>query len=211
MFEVIVLGATFLAAGIAQRYQKECLVIERRAKAGYEFFGTYGSEAHIYPCFKEAVTLFNTEIVSVTRTVSGFSCLTHGVSGYRCLEAKRVIDTRCTAQMSVSKSYNLLVESDKAPEFIGTSYEKGEMEQHYILKCEVPLSCDFIQARRVALNVIERFSENQRLILTADEFDYRVKADYPKTENGILYLPSKAYETPTLAFAAGLEGKEADK
>lgn len=211
MFEVIVLGATFLAAGIARRYQKECLVIERRAKAGYEFFGTYGAESHIYPCFGEAVTLFNTEIVSITRTDNGFSCFTHSVSGYRCFEAKRVIDTRCTAQMSVSKSYNLLMESDKAPDFIGTCYENGEMEHHYILKCEVPLSCDFTQARRTALNVIEHFSENQRLILTADEFDYRVKYDYPKTENGILHLPSKAYDTPALAFAAGLEGKGADK
>ena len=39
MYDVIVLGATFAAAGIAQQHKEKCLVIERRAQAGYEFFG----------------------------------------------------------------------------------------------------------------------------------------------------------------------------
>jgi len=49
-YEIIVLGATFTAAGIAQKYGENCLIIERRTTAGYEFFGAlnfgndYGSK-----------------------------------------------------------------------------------------------------------------------------------------------------------------------
>jgi hypothetical protein len=32
-----------------------------------------------------------------------------------------------------------------------------------------------------------------------------VKSGYPKMENGVLLMPSKAYETPNLAYAAGLQ------
>ena len=39
MYEVIVLGATFAAAGIAEQCKHNCLILERRAQAGYEFFG----------------------------------------------------------------------------------------------------------------------------------------------------------------------------
>ena len=38
MYDVIVLGATFAAAGLLQVYNDRCLVIERRPQAGYEFF-----------------------------------------------------------------------------------------------------------------------------------------------------------------------------
>ena len=41
MYDVIVLGATFAASGIARQYKERCLVIERRAQAGYEFFGPW--------------------------------------------------------------------------------------------------------------------------------------------------------------------------
>ena len=45
--------------------------------------------------------------------------------------------------------------------------------------------------------------ETQRLILSAYEFDYHIKEGYPKTQDGILLLPSKAYKNPSLAFEAG--------
>lgn len=38
MYDVIVLGATFAAAGLLQAYNGRCMVIERRPQAGYEFF-----------------------------------------------------------------------------------------------------------------------------------------------------------------------------
>ena len=39
-YDVIVLGATFLGAGIAQVLGDKCLIIERRPQAGYEFFNS---------------------------------------------------------------------------------------------------------------------------------------------------------------------------
>jgi len=41
MYEVIVLGATFTAAGIAGKLGKNCLILESRPDAGYEFFGAF--------------------------------------------------------------------------------------------------------------------------------------------------------------------------
>ena len=59
------------------------------------------------------------------------------------------------------------------------------------------------------MDVIRQFSESQRLILSADAFDYQVKPGYPKMVSDIWRLPSKAYETPDLAYEAGLSfGKE---
>lgn len=211
MYDVIVLGATYAAAGIACRQKKNCLVLERRTQAGYEFFGTIGSESvpSIYPSLGEADVLFGTEVVSVEKTDEGFACMTHGVGGFRSYEAKKIVDTRCNAEMSIAKTYDLLIESKETPAFSGVCWEKTEDENRYVLRCPVPLSCGYVAARGIARNVIRGFSETQRLILSADEFDYQVKAGYPKTEGGILYLPSKAYEDPRLAFEAGMtEGEE---
>ncbi|MBR2634760.1 MAG: hypothetical protein IKD31_04195 [Clostridia bacterium] len=239
MYKVIVLGASCLAAGLAKRYQKECLVIERSAWAGYEFFGAlnfgchyekpvtgneakalqkllaespagpYGFEANFYPFFKEAKVRFQTELISVQKTADGFLCETHGVNGYRLYEAEHIIDTRCTPEMSLSKSYNLLIESPRTPDFSGVRFLRGEMENHWILQCEVPLFCNYPQARSIVLQVMENFSEGEKLILSANEFDYQVKEKIPASENGILLLPSKQYDNPILALDAGLTGKEA--
>ncbi len=187
MYEILVLGATFAAAGIAHQYRENCLVLERRAEAGYEFFGA-GKDTQIYSYLKECHTVFCVEIVSVEQTDSGFLCVTHGVDGFRSYTAKRVVDTRCNAEMSESKTYNLLVD------------RKGKRE---VLRLPVTLDCSFAAARGVAKRVIEGFSE-ERLVYMADEFDYQVKKGYPKEENGVLYLPSKAYGSPDLAFEGGV-------
>lgn len=42
-----------------------------------------------------------------------------------------------------------------------------------------------------------------RLLCLANDFDYNVKQEYPKYVDGILYMPSKAYKNPILAFDAG--------
>ena len=46
MYETIILGATFAAAGIASRQKKKCLILEQSLQAGYEFFGAlnYGTD-----------------------------------------------------------------------------------------------------------------------------------------------------------------------
>ena len=59
MYEVIVLGATFAAAGIAAQCKNNCLILERRAQAGYEFFGAlqFGSDCESDLCESEAIAL----------------------------------------------------------------------------------------------------------------------------------------------------------
>lgn len=215
MYDVIVLGATFAAAGIAQRHKEKCLVIERRAQAGYEFFGALDftvEESEIYADFKSCHTLFCTELVSVQKTDGGFACVTHGVQGFCTYYARRVIDTRSNAEMSLSKTYNLLIDSKEIPAFSNSHCEKTKGENRYIIYCPVPLSYGYAEARAAVQDIIKQFSETQRLILSAYEFDYHIKEGYPKTQNGVLHLPSKAYKTPALAVAAGHEaGEEAYK
>ena len=206
MYDVIVLGATFAAAGIAQQHKEKCLVIERRAQAGYEFFGALNftvEETEIYAHFKSCHTLFCTELVSVEKTDDGFACVTHGVQGFYTHYARKVIDTRSNAEMSLSKTYNLLIDSKEELVFSNCHCEKTKGENRYIVCCPVPLSYGYAEARTAAQEIIHQFSETQRLIISAHEFDYRVKEDFPKIENGILYMPSKAYKNPTLAFEAG--------
>ncbi len=208
MYEVIVLGATFAAAGIAEKYRENCLVVERRAQAGYEFFGTLDfsvEETEIYSHFKCCYTLFCTELVSVEKTSDGFSCITHNTKGFCTYHAKKVIDTRCNAEMSVSKTYNLLIESKEEPVFSNLRLEEAKGRDCYRVYCPVPLECGYDTARTAALDIIKQFSETQRLILSANEFDYQVKEDYPKTKDGILYFPSKRYQTSQQAFEKGFE------
>lgn len=242
MYEVIVLGATFAAAGIAARCGGSCLVLERRLQAGYEFFGAlqfgsgydkkvfgkealelhqkflqaengyYCCDAHIYPFFCPDHTLFATEIVSVERKDGVFQCLIHGVDGFRTFEARQIVDTRCHEKTVVSKTYNLLITSDKTPSFPNISAEKAGREDHYVLRCPVSPSCGYAEARAEAGKIIQGFSEDQRVILFANEFDYQLNKEALKNENGIRYLPSKAYENPILAFDAGLSlGEELAK
>ncbi len=189
MYEILVLGATFAAAGIARRYQERCLVLERRAQAGYEFFCAE-DDLQIYSYLKECCTVFCAEIVSVEKDGEGFVCMTHGVDGFRSYRAKRVVDTRCNAGMSHAKTFDLLIDDGNT---------------RSVMQCPVSLDCDFSKARAIAKKAIQELPKGKRLVLMADEFNYCVKAGYPKTVDGILYLPSKAYATPTLAFEAGWE------
>lgn len=208
MYDVIVIGATFVSAGIAEKYKEKCLVIEESAQAGYEFFGALDfsvNETEIYPCFQKCQILFSTDLVSVQKTDRGFACVIHGVNGFYTYYAKLVIDTRCDAEMCVSKTYNLLIHSEEEPEFSNMAALKALGENRYVVCCPVPLSCGYVEARTEAQKLMEQFSETQRLILAAYEFDYRVKDGYPKTKDGILYLPSKAYENPKAAMKAGQE------
>ncbi len=240
MYDVIVLGASFAAAGIARVCGKRCLVLERRMEAGYEFYGAlhfgtgydiplkhteaeelrmhfcknavpYGNDALLYPIFKECDIYFGTETVSVESRDESFLCTVHGVDGFRAFEGKTVVDTRSNAKISTSKSYNLLIESKEPPQFKGTAWEQADSVGRFVLKIPVPLSCSFDEARKIALEIIEVFSPSQKLILSASEFDYQISKSLQR-EDGIRPLPSKAYENPILAYEAGLVfGKEMKK
>ena len=238
MFDVIVFGATFAAAGIAEIHKEKCLVLEERSYAGYEFcgalqFGTelkkpedeaaarfyslfmgaspsnFGRETVLYPIFKGSRTIFGAKVVSAEKKGDHFTCTVCGVNGFSVYHAKRIVDTRCSKEQSLEKSYNLLVESKSTPCFEGVLCQRIEPGHRYILRCAVPLSCSFSEGRRIALEIIRRFSPEQKLILSANEFDYAVKEGFPKTEKEILLLPSKSCKNPVLAFEAGLKiGKE---
>lgn len=235
MYETIVLGATFAAAGIASRQKKKCLILEQSLQAGYEFFGAlnYGTDydaplktqegqalyqqffsegvtpymrnTYIYPILQESNVLFGTQLVSVEKKEGAYLCKTYGVGGYASFWAKNVIDTRCSEEISCGKTYNLLVESDTLPQFEGIDAQCTGIDRHYVLRCPVPLLCDYGQARELAEKTIRQFSQGQRLILLADEFDYQVEENLPATRNQIRILPSKAYKNPICAFEAGLE------
>jgi len=232
MYEVIVLGATFAAAGIASQYKEKCLVIERRAQAGYEFFGAlhygykYGEnihkeaalslqkkfkeeksflcrDSHIYPFFQECHTIFAVQLISVQKTDEGFLCTIHGSSGYTSFLGKKVIDTRCNSRISSYKTYNFLIESDIEPKFPHITFAKIGDKNRYVLFCPVPLLCNYSEARSIVFDIIKSFGKDQRLIILANEFDYCVQGEFPRKDGEILLFPSKSYGTPLLAFQAG--------
>lgn len=235
MYETIVLGATFAAAGIAIRQKKKCLILEQSLQAGYEFFGAlnfgtdydvlpkteagkalhkqffadgvtpYMRNTYIYPILQESNVLFGTQVVSVEKNADGFVCKTFGINGYASYLAKNIIDTRCREAISCGKTYNLLMESNTQPSFDGICTESTGVHHHYVLRFPVPCSWDYSQARLHAAKTLEQFTEGQKLILQADEFDYQVMENLPDPENGIRILPSKAYKNPICAFEAGLE------
>lgn len=234
MYDVIVLGATFAAAGIAHTYGKSCLILEESMYAGGEFFGAlqygtgynkkvqgeaanlqkrfeesniYSCDAEIYPYLQEADILFGSKLVSAEKNESGFTCTIFGMDGFRTFEAKQVVDTRCSETMCLSKTFNLLLESKETPVFSGVEIANAGLGNHYVLRMPVALSCGYAAARAAAQKLVRQFSETQKLLLSAWVFDYQVQADYPQTRDGIFYLPSKLYENPVLAFAAGLEVK----
>ena len=234
MYEVIILGATFAAAGLAQHYKKDCLVIESSHQAGYEFCGTlqdysgdayaprcdaasalqktllenpviHGTHPAIYPYFRDCNILFGTQIVAI-REENGISdCTVHGSRGFVTYRAKAVIDTRCSDAMSKSKTYNFLMESPTRPVFSGATCRETAKNGQYLVQCPVALDSDFTDARKAMYEVMKQFTPEQRLILSANVFDYQVRPGYPKMCGGILYLPSKGYQSPVEAMDMGLQ------
>ena len=237
MYDFIILGATFASAGLAHILEKRCLIIEESLQAGGEFYsalnfgkdyyslvknteseklkelfiskGVYGSDSFIYPYLSKADVLFGTSVLSIDSTDLGFLCSVHSVEGFETFEAKNIIDTRSNENISISKSFNLLFESKIIPENLGVEFEKAFMENHYVLKITVPLCYGYYEARKDAIKVIEKFTAEQKLIISASTFDYEVKPDYKQCSNGIISLPSKVFSNPVLSFDAGINvGKE---
>lgn len=233
MYDIIVLGATFAAAGIAHRHRKKCLILESSLQAGNEFYGAlnFGSDENqcpkapealalqnafsdcdpysritkIYPFLRMADILFGIRPISVEKVEGGYECRAYGVEGFCTFCAKQIIDTRADAEISVSKTYNLLIESAGKPHFDGVECVRAGADHHYILRLCVPLSQGYTQARNLAHQLVLQFSEGQKLIFSASSFDYQVPKNHSAYRGEIRLLPSKAYANPILAFEAGLE------
>lgn len=240
-YEIIVLGATFTAAGIAQKYKEKCLILERSTLAGYEFlsalnFGTeyncdpeseaainllevfkqknafnddriclYDCATSFYRLLEDKNVLLNTEIISVENVNEEFVCTVHNVSGYHTFKAKTVIDTRVHDNMYNTKTYNFSVDGvGDLIEIPNVICEKWGFEHNYVLRCPVSPECNFIDARKMVAEYIQKLPEGFKLLCMANDFDYNVKEEYPKYIDGILYMPSKAYKNPILAFDAGV-------
>lgn len=240
-YEIIVLGATFTAAGIAQKYKEKCLIVERSTLAGYEFLGAlnFGTEYNcqlksidaknlletfkqknafngericLYDCavafyrlLEGKNVLLNTEIISVEKTSEGFECTVHSVSGYHTYKAKTIIDTRVHDNMYNTKTYNFSVDGiGDLIEIPNVICEKWGFEHNYILRCPVSSEDNFIDARKMVTEYIKKLPKGFKLLCLANDFDYNVNEEYPKYIDGILYMPSKAYKNPVLAFDAGV-------
>ena len=241
MYDMIVLGATFAAAGISRSCKGSCLILEPKPYAGYEFvnalhFGSgyetplkspearelyetflkrrifredriclFDCASPFYKLLEGREVLLGMQILRVEKQGDSFSCLVHGVSGYRTFEARRIVDTRCDSSMCRSKTYNMLIDGSGTVTLpADVKQEAWGLSHNYVLRCEVPLQTDYCEARKRATQVLKDLPEGHKLILLADVFDYAVNPGYPKEENGITYLPSKAYENPVLAFDAGV-------
>ena len=242
--DTLILGATFLSAGLLQICGDNCLVLERRPQAGYEFLnamktgsgydrspvteegrsfleqfrkkgGFDGKTVNLpccapmfYQCLQGKQVLLNMELVSLERTPTGWTVTAHGVSGYRTWNAKRIIDTRVHPWMIASKTINILVNGVCAALPQALSPEEYA-EGLWTLKCPVAVDADYITARKAVMQVIAQLPEGCKVVHVADMFDYQVQRGYPAEREGIVYLPSCAWENPFLAFDVGiLYGKE---
>ena len=134
------------------------------------------------------------------------------------LTVKGLFHTKTQLRLKDIKRYKKYVQvfaicADGNPAFLhakrhirkyNTLIKKWGMEQNYVLRCEVPLDADYPQARKIATEILKKLPDNHKLVLLADAFDYQVKSGYPKTENSVVYMPSKKYENPLLAFDVGV-------
>ena len=240
LYDVIVLGATFLGAGIAEAVGDRCLVIERRPQAGYEFInslkfgcdyekplkssaaksllqnfeqnGAFNGDRiclfecapHFYSRLLNKNILLNTEIITVEQNGDVFTVTTHGVSGYRIHQAKTVIDTRPSPQLTTAKYLNFIVNTDNnatLPD--GLTVEKFGYECDTVIKCKVDLNDDFLVARKKVFDVATTL-KGFKVAMVADEFEYVFKTIDNKKVNGIIALPSQSFANPLLAFDEGV-------
>ena len=241
MYDLILLGATFAAAGIAKACKGTCLILESRPQAGYEFLSAlhFGTDYHLpvksalardmqqafsnrnafspdriclfdcaapfYQLLEDIPLLLNVRLLSVEHRNGAYLCTIHGISGYQTFSARQVIDTRCTSQMCVSKTYNFLVDgSGPVPLPPDVAYAPWGFSHNYVLRCFVPLEATYLTARKTAMDVLNALPQSHKLVQLADDFDYQVSSGYPRTENGVVFFPSKAYNNPILALDAGI-------
>ena len=107
--------------------------------------------------------------------------------------------------MCTSKTYNLLMDGVGKPDLPDwMQYEPWGLSHNYVLRCQIPMDAGYADSRKKAMRFLEDLPKEHKLLLLADEFDYTVEQNSSKTHDGVIYLPSKAYENPLLAFDAGV-------
>lgn len=147
------------------------------------------------------------EIVSVEKKKDCFEVVAHGVSGFRTYYAKNIIDTRVHTEMVASKTLNILVNSETNATLHVPSGVKAKAwgyENDIVLACLVDKNASYIDARRVITKVMQILPEDYKTVMVADVFDYELHKEYPGEKDGIIYMPSCAYENPLIAFDAGV-------
>ena len=92
-YEVIILGATFAAAGLIEKYKEKALILERRPQAGYEFFNAinFGSNYEKELKSNEAKLLFESfksKNIFADERICIFDC---AYDFYKCLADKNVL------------------------------------------------------------------------------------------------------------------------
>ncbi|MBQ4516188.1 MAG: hypothetical protein II978_05310 [Clostridia bacterium] len=92
-YEVIIIGATFAAAGLIEKYKEKALILERRPQAGYEFFNAinFGNEYSAELKSDEAIMLFErfkSKNIFAGERVCIFDC---AYDFYKCLADKNVL------------------------------------------------------------------------------------------------------------------------
>ena len=158
-----------------------------------------------YELLRNQDVLLGVTPVSVERDAEGFRVTAHGVSGFREFHARRVVDTRVRPWQVAAKALKLLV----------SSYDHGEEATPYgpdgdlLVTCPLSPDADWAEARSEAAKWLEGLPCGTKLIYTADEFTYTLKAA-PTPEDGVDYLPSAGFSNPVEAFDGGaLWAKEA--
>jgi len=197
-YKVIILGATWLAAGLAGELGDQCLIVERRPQAGYEYLNAmkWGSKlmfdcaVPLYKCLEGKNVLLQTEIISVRKEEQGYEVITHGVSGFRTWHADSVIDTRPEKNKIISKSLNMLVSRE------------GDCDLK-VLRCPVSLQTDYAEARRIVAERIAELPKGDRMIYLADMFEYEMEEAYAVQEDGSILIASCAFADPWQALEAG--------
>ena len=100
-----------------------------------------------------------------------------------------------------------MIESKQEPEFLNADIKKVKGDGRYVVCLPIDKDLTYSQARCEAYDFVSQFKEGEKLILSANEFDYKIKHDPKILENGIFYMPSKGFDNPILAFDAGLNFK----
>ncbi len=160
----------------------------------------------LYQCLENKNVYLNMEPISVETEENGFKVTVHGVSGYRTFYAKKVIDTRCNAEISESKTLNLLVKNLENPEAVlpGAAQEKWGYAGDVTVKIPVEQGEGYIEARKKVKAFLEQMPAGFKAVCVADCFAEQVAGSFPVEKNGIILLPSVAYDNPFKAFDAGV-------
>ena len=227
MFDAVVLGATFTAAGFLSAFEGNCAVIEKNTLCGYEFINALkkGVEFKETPKTKNGVNFYE---MLEKRDVfeSDFNLFDAVVPLYRTFENKSImLGTRVCEIEKKEDVFEITVFNNSGFEKIYTkkiidtrckkedvisktlnaivktelSLEESGISERKIYKCPLEIDDDFIVAREKLKKELEKGMIADYI---APEFDVVTRENI--LEKGeIIYIPSVSYKNPHLAFDAG--------